>query len=311
MRSQLRATPVNICGHIFALSKLKEKQLNAIILKEENTKRPRIDRPDQAQKLQKTCEQLETFLRGVCQPRGIYQKLRNMFSRQVMGHLAYMRAESVRIYKAERLTVHTVDNYALDGILIPAKEAFSGPELLPVEGRSAVLFCGPNAGYCEFAIDCQLQWIRFYAQRGFDVCFWNYRGYGSSEGSPTPTNVVSDSEAVLHHLRETRKYTKIIIHGESLGAAVAVKLARRSPCEMLFADRTFCSLRTMAEVSVGWTLAQLVFWVTRWKMEVAQDYLEVVCPKVLANDARDSMIHELASLRSGVTRLVVLRDCNR
>ncbi len=219
-----------------------------------------------------------------------------------------MRAESTRIYNAERISVHTADNHTLDGLIMRAKDVVANPELLPPEVRSVVLFCNPNAGYCEFAVDYQMHWIKFYAQRGFDVCFWNYRGYGQSSGSPTPENVVSDGEDVLRYLRSGRKYEKVVIHGESLGAAVAVKLAKSAGCNFLFSDRTFFSLTTLAELSVGKPLGRLMSWVTGWRMETAEDYIRLACPKVIGNDANDLMIHELASLRSGVARLSVLSE---
>jgi alpha-beta hydrolase superfamily lysophospholipase len=48
-----------------------------------------------------------------------------------------------------------------------------------------MIFCNPNAGYAEF-FQYQSDWLDYYYNNGINVFVWNYRGYGSSEGTPTP-----------------------------------------------------------------------------------------------------------------------------
>jgi hypothetical protein len=48
-----------------------------------------------------------------------------------------------------------------------------------------MIFCNPNAGYAEF-LYYQSEWLDYYVNNGINMFVWNYRGFGLSEGNPTP-----------------------------------------------------------------------------------------------------------------------------
>ena len=48
-----------------------------------------------------------------------------------------------------------------------------------------MIFCNPNAGFAEI-FQYQSDWLDFYVNMGINVFVWNYRGFGLSEGDPTP-----------------------------------------------------------------------------------------------------------------------------
>lgn len=54
--------------------------------------------------------------------------------------------------------------------------------------------------------------------------FWNYRGYGSSTGSPSPKRLFSDIECLYDHLKNEEKIETIGVFGTSLGGMVASHL---------------------------------------------------------------------------------------
>jgi len=73
-----------------------------------------------------------------------------------------------------------------------------------------------------------------------DICFFNYRGYGSSTGTPTPDNLKSDGKHVYEYIKLNYEISsKILIHGESIGGMVAIYLAKLYQHEiaLLIADR--------------------------------------------------------------------------
>ena len=39
-------------------------------------------------------------------------------------------------------------------------------------------------------------WLNYYLNFGINVVLWNYRGYGMSTGTPSPSNLRSDAEIV-------------------------------------------------------------------------------------------------------------------
>ena len=76
---------------------------------------------------------------------------------------------------------------------------------------------------------------------GFNVLAYDYRGYGTSDGSPSEDNAYADIDAAFNYLVATKAIPpdKIILHGRSLGGAVAVELASRKEVGGLILESTF------------------------------------------------------------------------
>jgi alpha-beta hydrolase superfamily lysophospholipase len=66
-----------------------------------------------------------------------------------------------------------------------------------------------------------------YAARGFAVFAYDYRGYGTSTGTPTESGAYADERAAWDYMVNTLHIppSHIIIHGTSVGCGPAVKLA--------------------------------------------------------------------------------------
>ena len=68
------------------------------------------------------------------------------------------------------------------------------------------------------------------AEAGSSILVIDYRGYGKSAGSPSESGLYADARAAYGWLREQSwSPERIVVHGESLGTAVAVDLAVRKP----------------------------------------------------------------------------------
>lgn len=78
---------------------------------------------------------------------------------------------------------------------------------------------------------------------GFAVFAYDYRGYGTSEGKPSEENAYQDAQTAYKYVVEKLKIPpeKIIVHGRSLGGAVAVDLAAREKCGGLIVESSFVS----------------------------------------------------------------------
>jgi hypothetical protein len=81
-------------------------------------------------------------------------------------------------------------------------------------------------------------------QAEFSVLAYDYRGYGTSEGRPSEANSYRDITAVYHYLVQSLQVPpeRVILHGRSLGGAIAVDLASREPVADLILESTFISL---------------------------------------------------------------------
>lgn len=112
-----------------------------------------------------------------------------------------------------------------------------------------ILFCHGNAGN----ITHRLENVLLLAQLGLNVCIFDYRGYGKSEGRPNEQGVYNDAVAAYDYLlsREDVAKDKIVVFGRSLGGAVAVELATRKPCYKLILESTFSSVKDMTKTMFG------------------------------------------------------------
>jgi len=130
--------------------------------------------------------------------------------------------------------------------------------LLPVrESRWTVLFCHGNAGNIGDRLDRALL---LQARIGASVLLYDYRGYGSSEGSPDEEGTYRDARAAYRFLVEAKKIEpgQLLIMGESLGSAVALDLALSHEAAALVLEAPFTSVRDMARTTVLFPLAGLV-----------------------------------------------------
>lgn len=107
----------------------------------------------------------------------------------------------------------------------------------------ATLFLHGNGGNLTHRI-AHLQAIR---DAGSSVLILDYRGYGRSQGRPSETGLYRDAHAAYLHLRKAGyPPSRIVLHGESLGCAVAVELASREPCAGMILEAPFTSAADVA-----------------------------------------------------------------
>jgi fermentation-respiration switch protein FrsA (DUF1100 family) len=120
---------------------------------------------------------------------------------------------------------------------------------LPKQGaRWGVLVCHGNAGN----ISHRLERARLMQQRlGASVLLFDYRGYGRSTGSPDEEGTYRDARAAYRHLVDDKGIAaeRLLLFGESLGAAVAVQLALEKPAAALVLESAFTSIPDMARAA--------------------------------------------------------------
>ena len=82
------------------------------------------------------------------------------------------------------------------------------------------------------------------ARMGLAVLLFDYRGYGGNPGHPTEEGLAADARAALGYLagRPEVDPERVIYFGESLGAAVALRLATERPPAALVLRSPFASL---------------------------------------------------------------------
>lgn len=91
-----------------------------------------------------------------------------------------------------------------------------------------------------------------YAQVGINVLMVDYRGYGSSSGTPTEKGLQRDAEAVFSfaHTHTKLKGSPLVAFGRSLGGAVGIHIASKLPdvVKAVILENTFTSIPDMVDV---------------------------------------------------------------
>lgn len=87
--------------------------------------------------------------------------------------------------------------------------------------------------------------LAFFQDLGLHVLLFDYRGYGESEGRPNEQGLYRDVRAARAWI-EARGIKRLVLHGHSLGAAVALQSAIEAPPDALILESPFTSIGDMA-----------------------------------------------------------------
>jgi uncharacterized protein len=139
---------------------------------------------------------------------------------------------------AEEVTFETADGLRLGGWFVPA-EGREAP-------RTAVLVCNGNGGNRSLRAPLAVALARM----GLHVLVFDYRGYGGNPGQPTEAGLAADARAALDYLvgRPEVVPARVVYFGESLGAAVALRLATERPPAALVLRSPFASLAEVGQL---------------------------------------------------------------
>jgi fermentation-respiration switch protein FrsA (DUF1100 family) len=139
---------------------------------------------------------------------------------------------------AERIRIRTRDGETLVAWFRP-----------PAEGRALMLYFHGNAG----SLAARAQRFAQMTQRGDGLLAIEYRGYPGSTGAPSEEGLLRDADAALSEaISRGHEPGRIVLVGESLGAAVALELATRRPVAGVVLESAFLSMRDMAARLFPW-----------------------------------------------------------
>ncbi len=173
------------------------------------------------------------------------------------------------------LTLATEDGTAIEAWWIPYRG--------PAEDReiTVVTFHG-NAG----TMADRLEHTRLLHDLGVSILTVEYRGYGNSEGSPSEEGFAQDARAGLAEARRRAPANKVVIHGRSLGGAIATRLAATQPADGLIIESTFTSLADMA----GRTGIPLARRLVAYDFDSLAHMRSVTAPVLVVHGEQDELI---------------------
>lgn len=152
--------------------------------------------------------------------------------------IQYVKPENYN-FSYKEITFHPKDGTELIGWFFPAKTTKAKGTIVHFHGNAQNM----SAHFLG------LSWIM---ERGYNLFVWDYRGYGISDGSPTPEGVYQDSLAALAEGRKLwfdNGQGKFVVYGQSLGGAVAMRALRDykeiSQIDLVVQDGTFMSYQDL------------------------------------------------------------------
>lgn len=155
--------------------------------------------------------------------------------------------------KYEPIDFKSGDGTPLHGWFIPAKNKTAQT------AKATIVFSHGNAG----SISYHLGFCTWFAEAGYNVILYDYRGFGKSGGSVDRRGMIDDVKAAFAYAfkRPDIDSKRIISYGHSLGGAQSVTALGESPVKGLRAiiiDGAFASYLAMARALGGQLGASLV-----------------------------------------------------
>ncbi len=198
------------------------------------------------------------------QPRYVYLPTREWVTTPDLAGLPY-----------EDVSLVTTDGVRLHAWWVPAK----------VGSAPAVLFCHGNGGNVSHRVGT----LRALRELGMATLIFDYRGYGVSDGSPSERGTYLDAEAALRHLTDERGIApgRIVVHGRSLGGAIAAWLAERTGLGAQILESTFTSVPGLAAMLFPLLPARRL---ARFSYDTESSVRRVRCPVLVIHSPDDELI---------------------
>lgn len=192
------------------------------------------------------------------------------------------------IYFPERKITATPLTFGIpyEDLHVPASDGISVNCWLIRAGdpTGAVVFAHGNGGNLGDRVEKYL----LLRDLGLTVFAFDYRGYGNSGGSPSEEGFYLDAEAVVSEAgRRGFGGGNLILYGESIGGAVAAKVAAKSGAAGLIIESSFTSA---AEMAKHYYPAFPVKLIMRSEFDTLRSMRSCACPVLVMHSPGDDII---------------------
>ncbi|EAR92059.2 alpha/beta hydrolase family protein (macronuclear) [Tetrahymena thermophila SB210] len=261
------------------------------------------------EELQRQLQKMEVIYLDLLEQKPIDKRIHRWMYNKTLGSLDQLRSDIEQQFDSKRLFLKSFDNKIIDCLIIYGDASNLQTEVTnKIKELPTLIYCNPNAGYYE-SLFYESDWIEYYISKGINLVVYNYRGYGCSEGTPTPQNLFKDCECLVDYLRQDLQAGQIGIHGQSIGGMVACYVANSKKLNFLLADRTFAQFSDIANYAYGSKVKSLFRMLVDWDFQMSSFFVKADCYKLISFDLKDEVIPYMASLKNGVSKdYVVLNN---
>lgn len=160
---------------------------------------------------------------------------------------------------------------------------------------NALLFSAPNSKGCVMYhhgnARCLVDWASNFPDfinNGYDVLFYDYRGYGKSGGGNTSEKqLISDAEKVFQFLQARYLNKEIIQFGRSLGSGIATAIAVKYPTQKLVLETPYYSILKLGKSMMPYLP---IYSILKYKMRTWKRISKVSCPIFIIHGTHDELI---------------------
>lgn len=190
-----------------------------------------------------------------------------------------MAAAQVIPARAENVWFNSADSTRLNGWFFASQ---TKPEL------ATMIFFHGNGGNIS-----NISWLaERFANHGFDVLIFDYRGYGLSEGvAANESDLYADGDAAVDFVMNKKgiRSEQIVLYGHSLGTATVADVASRRTFAAVVLESGFSSASSVATSALPW-LPRFLHVLGKNRFESARKLNSIKCPILIAHGDPDPTI---------------------
>lgn len=178
----------------------------------------------------------------------------------------------------EDITLQAEDGTRIHAWFIPGTGNGAG-------GGLSGVFCHGNAGNLSHLLET----MRILRQVGIDMLYFDYRGYGKSQGKPSEVGTAMDARAAYTWLVDEKGADPkhIVAWGRSLGGAVAARLADENEVGALVLETAFTSIPEIGSHMYPMLPAR---WLATIKLPTIEHLKRIRVPVLVAHGPSDETV---------------------
>ena len=221
-----------------------------------------------------------------------FEKLKCLFFNDCFSSIDKLHEEFLINFEGFEVEENTTSN-GINWVIISDEQSSE---------NKAVIMCGPNGGPFELTSSSK---IMFYLEKKFDVILWNYRGFGKSKGRTCFNRAKNDALLIYEEVKK-RNYEKIIVYGYSIGGVAASHIAVNKNIDLLVLDRTFSSIKSIAEsYKCGKVLSFLFRCLLVFSDNIESNIEKATCEKIILFSPTDQIIPNNGNVYNYISKLIV------